>query len=228
MTHELWPWVVLALLGVYHGLNPAMGWLFAVSLGMQDRSRRSVLRALPPIALGHELAVAAAAALVVALGAVVDARTLHVAAALALVAFGVFRFARPRAHPRWTTMRVSRPELGLWSFLMASAHGAGLMVAPVLLGAGGGEPAHAQGAAAGAPAGGEAHGAADLVAAGLSLPGTALAVTLHVGAMLLAMGAVAVLVYEKVGLAVLRRAWVNLDHVWAAAFVAAGVVTFFT
>jgi hypothetical protein len=210
-----WPWIALALLGVYHGLNPAMGWLFAVGLGMQDGSRRSVLRALPPIAAGHELAVALAAALVVGLGALADPAALHVAAGLALVAFGLFRFARPRAHPRWTRMRVSRPELGLWSFLMASAHGAGLMVAPVLIGSGGGEArAHD-------------HGPADAAAA-LSAPETGLAVLLHVGAMLLAMGVVAVLVYDKLGVRVLRKAWINLDALWASTFVLAGIVTLFT
>src|SRR3712207_3293894 len=102
-----------------------MGWLFAVGLGLQDRSRRSVVRALGPIALGHELAVALVAALVIGLGVLTDARALHIGAAVALVAFGLFRFARPRAHPRWTRMRVNRRELTWWSFLMSSAHGAG-------------------------------------------------------------------------------------------------------
>ena len=135
---ETLPLVTVALLGAYHGLNPAMGWLFAVGLGMQDRSRRSVLRALPPIAAGHELAIVVVAALVVGLGALADPAPLKVVGAVALIAFGIFRFARPRAHPRWTTMRVTRKELTWWSFLMSSAHGAGLMVAPVLLGTGAG------------------------------------------------------------------------------------------
>src|SRR6266540_249466 len=137
------PLVTLALLGAYHGLNPAMGWLFAVGLGMQDRDRRSVLRALPPIAVGHEAAIALVAALVVGIGALANPRPLHLFAAAALIGFGLFRFWKPRAHPRWTTMRVKRRELTWWSFLMSSAHGAGLMVAPVLLGAGGAEEAHA-------------------------------------------------------------------------------------
>src|SRR5688572_15382193 len=139
---ESLPLVTVALLGAYHGLNPAMGWLFAVGLGMQERSRRAVLRALPPIAAGHELAIALVALLVVGLGALADPRALHLAAAITLIAFGIFRFARPRAHPRWTTMRVTRKELTCWSFLMSSAHGAGLMVAPVLLGSGAVESAH--------------------------------------------------------------------------------------
>jgi hypothetical protein len=154
------------------------------------------------------------AALVLGLGLVADARVLHVAAAGVLIAFGVFRFARPRAHFRWTKMRVTRSELTLWSFLMATAHGAGLMVAPVLIGA----------SAAGEHEGDHALAAA----ASLSVPESALAIALHVGAMLLVMGAVAVIVYEKLGVAVLRRAWVNSDHLWAGAFVVAGLITLVT
>src|SRR5829696_5635873 len=182
------PLITIAALGAYHGLNPAMGWLFAVGLGMQDRERRSVLRALPPIAVGHEAAIA--------------------------VAFGLFRFWKPRAHPRWTTMRVTRGELTWWSFLMSSAHGAGLMVAPVLLGSGGAEAAHAHA--------GHAH---DHPVATMGLGEGMLAITVHVGAMLAVMAVVALLLYEKLGLTFLRRAWVNSDQFWASAFIVAGLVT---
>jgi hypothetical protein len=214
---EALPLVTVALLGAYHGLNPAMGWLFAVGLGMQDRDRRSVLRALPPIAAGHEMAIALVAALVVGLGALADPRPLHLGAAAALIGFGVFRFVKPRAHPRWTTMRVSRGELTWWSFLMSSAHGAGLMVAPVLLGSGGAETAAAHT--------GHAH---DHPAATMGMGEAALAITVHVGAMLAVMAVVALVVYEKLGLTFLRRAWINSDQFWAGAFVAAGVVTLLT
>jgi hypothetical protein len=214
---EALPLVTVALLGAYHGLNPAMGWLFAVGLGMQDRDRRSVLRALPPIAAGHELAIALVAALVVGLGALADPRPLHLGAAAALIGFGVFRFVRPRAHPRWTTMRVSRGELTWWSFLMSSAHGAGLMVAPVLLGSGGAETA---GAHAGHP-----H---DHPAATMDVSEAVLAITVHVGAMLVVMAVIALLVYEKLGLTFLRRAWINSDQFWAGAFIVAGMVTLVT
>jgi hypothetical protein len=131
-----WPWILLGLLGAYHGLNPAMGWLFAVSIGMQERSRRAVLRSLLPIAVGHECSIVLVAVLVLGLGVLTDTTVLHLAAGIALVAFGIFRFLKPRAHFRWTTMRVNRRELSWWSFLMSTAHGAGLMVAPVLIGAG--------------------------------------------------------------------------------------------
>src|SRR3954454_9053172 len=113
-----------------------MGWLFAVALGMQERSRRAVLRSLVPIAIGHELSIVLVAVIVVGLGLLGDTRALHLGAGIALIAFGVFRFMRPRAHFRWTKLRVNRRELGWWSFLMSTAHGAGLMVAPVIIGAG--------------------------------------------------------------------------------------------
>ena len=126
--------LTLVALGAYHGVNPAMGWLFAVSRGMQERSRRAVLGSLLPIAVGHELSLIVVVGSLLALETVIEGSTLHRAAAIALIAFGVFRFAKPRAHFRWTTMRVGPRELGLWSFLMSTAHGAGLMVAPVVLG----------------------------------------------------------------------------------------------
>ena len=134
--HDLWPYILLGLLGAYHGLNPAMGWLFAVALGMQERSRRAVLRSLVPIAIGHELSIVLVAVLVVGLGLLGDTQALHLGAGVALIAFGVFRFVRPHAHFRWTKLQVNRRELGWWSFLMSTAHGAGLMVAPVIIGAG--------------------------------------------------------------------------------------------
>jgi hypothetical protein len=211
-----WPWAVLVLLGAYHGLNPAMGWLFAVALGMQQRDRRAVLRALPAIALGHELALALVVVLVLGLGVIADPSALHIGAGIALLAFGIFRFVKPRAHFRWTTMRVNRRELAWWSFLMSSAHGAGLMVAPVLIGAG----------AASASASDHAIEAAG--GSGAALLTSAFGLVLHVGAMVAVMGFVALLVYDRYGVAVLRKAWINLDGVWAAAFVAAGVLTFFT
>jgi hypothetical protein len=205
-------WLTLAGLGAYHGVNPAMGWLFAVSRGLQERSRRAVWRSLLPIAIGHELSIALVALVVVVLAVAVDPAVLQVMAAVVLIGFGLFRFAKPRAHPRWTTMRVSDRELTLWSFLMSSAHGAGLMVAPVLIGV--------QGEVAGD------HHRGDLALIGdLSLSAGAAGMALHVATMLLVTGVVAIVVYEKVGLGILRRAWINTDHVWAGAFVVAGLVT---
>jgi hypothetical protein len=208
-------WLTLAGLGAYHGLNPAMGWLFAVSRGMQERSRRAVLRSLAPIAIGHELSIALVAALVVGLSVVADSAVLRIVAAGALLGFGIFRFLKPRAHFRWTSMRVSDRELTLWSFLMSTAHGAGLMVAPVLIGLQSSiDRAHIR-----------AHDHADLALGTASLSESAVGIVVHVAVMLAVMGVVAVLVYDRLGLKVLRSAWINTDHVWAAAFVLAAVIT---
>jgi hypothetical protein len=209
-------WLTLVALGAYHGLNPAMGWLFAVSQGMQHRSRRAVLRALLPIALGHELSIALVAAIALGAAALVEPSALRIGAAALLFAFGVLRFVKPRAHPRWTTMRVNRRELTLWSFLMSSAHGAGFMVAPLLIGLGGAQAA-------------SGHEHAELaLSSDSSLFVSGVAIALHVLAMMLVMGLVAIVVYERLGLQVLRRAWLNTDGLWAATFVMAAGLTLFT
>jgi hypothetical protein len=214
---DAWPWLALAGLGIYHGLNPAMGWLFAVALGLQERRLSAVLQALVPIAVGHELAIAVAVALVGAAELVVARELLRATGAVTLVGFGIFKLLRPRSHPKWVGMRVSRRDLVLWSFLMSSAHGAGLMLFPFLLGL----PVPAEAAD---PAG---HALpADLVGASV-VTGVA-AVVLHSLSMLAAMAAIAVLVYTRLGVMVLRKAWVNLDPLWAAALVLAGVLTLFT
>jgi hypothetical protein len=201
-------WVTLAVLGVYHGVNPAMGWLFAVSRGMQERSRRAVLRSLVPIAIGHEASIALVALLVIGLSTTTDPQALRMGAAIALIAFGIFRFIKPRAHFRWTSMRVSDRELGVWSFLMSTAHGAGLMIAPVILGLRASHNHDDMAMLSGGPI--------DIAAVGIAV---------HVLAMVIVMGAIAFFVYERVGLQVLRRAWLNTEQVWAAAFVLAGLVT---
>jgi len=213
---DLWALLIIAALGAYHGLNPAMGWLFAVALGMQDRDRGAVIRALPAIAIGHELSLVLVVALVLGLGLIADTSALHMGAGIALIAFGIFRFVKPRAHPRWTTMRVNRAELTWWSFLMSSAHGAGLMVAPILIGA------------STAEAGASDHALEAVRNGTMSIPESGIGILLHVGAMVAVMGVIAVIVYEHVGVAVLRKAWINLDGVWAAAFVVAGVLTLIT
>ena len=220
MFHSAWPWLTLALLGAYHGINPAMGWLFAVSQGMQEGERRAVLRSLVPIAIGHEASIALVAGVVIFAEETVDPSSLHIAAAAVLFAFGIFRFVKPRAHWRWTTMRVSGRELTLWSFLMSTAHGAGVMVAPVLLGFG---------SASAAASSLNTHDKQDAgLATAASLPADALGIFLHVGAMLVVMGFVAVLVYEKLGVEILRKTWVNTDRVWASAFILAAAATLFT
>src|SRR4051794_4834044 len=200
--HHLWPWILLGLLGAYHGLNPAMGWLFAVALGMQEGDRRAVVRALPAIAIGHEASILVIAVLVLGLGVITDPSALHLGAGIALIAFGLFRFIKPRAHFRWVRGTVNRRELTWWSFLMSTAHGAGLMVAPVLIGAGAVDSAAASD-----------HAISAVRANGLSIPGSVLGITLHVAAMLAVMSVVALMVYDHVGVSVLKKTWINLDAV---------------
>ena len=129
---DLWPWITLAALGAYHGINPAMGWLFAVALGLQERSRGAVFSAFPPIALGHAASVALVVGVVVVGRAIVPIDALKIMGCVALVSFGIYKLVRS-SHPRWVGMRVGFRDLTAWSFLMASAHGAGLMLVPILL-----------------------------------------------------------------------------------------------
>jgi hypothetical protein len=204
---QVWPWATLALLGVYHGANPGMGWLFAVGRGLQERRRSAVLSALLPIAAGHELSIVVVVVAVALTQAFVPPHTVRLLAALALVGFGLYTLAGPRRHPRGFGMRVGVPGLAVWAFLMSSAHGAGLMLAPVLLGL---------------PV---ADGYGDLRQIGLT---AALAAMVHAAAMLTTMAVLSVVVYEKLGLGLLSRGWFNLDLAWSVVLLAAGAVTLFT
>ena len=218
------PLITLAVLGAFHGLNPAMGWLFAVALGLQERSRAAVLRAFLPIALGHAASIAIVAALVVAAQTVVDLSVVRILGAGVLVAFGLYKLLQPLSHPRWVGMRVNFRDLTVWSFLMATAHGAGLMLVPVLvrLPQTTAHIAHAAQHDHAAHAGHMAAMSATVTAPMLELA----AVAIHTGAMFLVMGLVAVVVFEKLGLSILRRAWFNLDSLWAGALIATGVLSF--
>ena len=222
------PYLALALLGAFHGINPAMGWLFAVALGMQEERRRAVWGALLPLAVGHTLAIVLAVAAATAVGLVVPPRYLTWLVAATLLGFGAFRLVRHR-HPRWGGMRVGPRDLAIWSLLMATAHGAGLMALPFVLRASAptAHAGHAGHAAAGAATAGAHASHAALLAADVSgshLAGL-MAALAHTAGYLLVTGVVAVVVYEKVGLRVLRRAWVNLDVLWALALIATGVLT---
>jgi hypothetical protein len=207
-----WTSPALAALGAGHGLNPGMGWLFAVALGMQEGAGGAVWRALPPLALGHALAVGAAVAVAVALGGLVPAEVLQWGVGGLLIGLGILRLVRHR-HPRYGGMRVGFRELTIWSFLMATAHGAGLMVLPLVTG-------HR-------PSG--AH-AMHLVRASL-LPdpdgwGAALLATAtHSAGYLLVTGLIAVVVYHRLGLRMLRTLWLNVDVAWGGALVLTGVLT---
>jgi hypothetical protein len=205
-------WPALLALGAGHGINPGMGWLFAVALGLQRQSRGAVWGALGPLAVGHGLAIAAAIAAAGLVGLIVPLEILKWLTAGLLVGLGGYRLVRAR-HIAYGGMRMDSRELATWSFLMASAHGAGLMVLPLVIG--------------GAPAAGHAHhlAAASVIGvAGIDWHGV-LAALIHTAGYLLVTGLIAVIVYERVGLRFLRRAWVNLDLVWAVALVVTGVAT---
>jgi len=211
----LWPWAAIALLGAYHGLDPSMGWLFAVALGLQENSRRRVITALFPIALGHFISIG----VVVLVAVEVMSRSIGLLRPLgagALILFGVFRLLRPRAHPRWVAMRVGAFDLILWSFLMATAHGAGLMLLPILIRLPSAAPMPAM----------VHHGHVMPAVAGgaLGVIESLAVVVLHTGAMFTTMGIVAIVVYRWIGLQILRSAWINLDAIWAGALIGAGVL----
>src|SRR5436305_871695 len=198
-----WPWLLLAGLGMYHGLNPAMGWLFAVALGLHRGSRAVVLQSLIPIAIGHAMAIAIVAAAVVAFGLFVGGSALRGLAGSILLLWALYHALYGTRHRARVGMRAGFAGLLLWSFLMAGAHGAGLMVVPALM------PLCL---AAGAEIGSG------------PLAVSVLAVAVHTAAMLAVTTVVAVLVYELIGVDFLRRGWFNLDRIWTAALVITGLV----
>jgi len=202
---------VLLLLGAYHGVNPGMGWLFALSLGLQQRSRKAVLWALVPMALGHAIAIALTLAVVSLLEFKIPFATLKFLVAATLFALGLYRVFRSR-HPRGAGMRVSFRDLMVWSFLIASAHGAGLMLAPVLLAPRMQGMHHSMNSSQ----------ASSL--AGIAPSLLALAVLVHTLGLILVAGAVAIpfyQFYEKWGLGLLRHTWFNFDLLWAFALIIA-------
>jgi hypothetical protein len=203
-------WLML-LLGAYHGLNPGMGWLFAVALGMQEQKGSAVARSLVPIAVGHAAAIGSVVLTTALLGMTLPLAAIRYTVAAVLVGLGIYCLARHQ-HPRWVRMQVGFRDLTVWSFLMASAHGAGLMVVPALLAS---NTVEAQGRMAG-------HNHIPPTVSPLT---GMLATGVHTVAYLAVTGLLAWLVYRRLGLALLRKAWFNFDLVWAAALVATGFVT---
>ena len=201
MNEQLTAWSTLFLLGAYHGVNPGLGWLFAVARGMQEHRTRAVAWSLPPIAIGHALSVGVMILTVRLAQAAMPLKYIRIGVAVALVSLGVYKLIRSR-HFRWGGMQVGFRELTIWSFLMASAHGAGLMVLPVVLA---GPHAHH-------------HAASQDAATGVW------ATLIHTLGYLSMTTLVALLVYQKLGLAMLRRSWFNLDLIWAIALVVTGSV----
>ncbi len=203
-------WMML-LLGAYHGINPGMGWLFAVALGMQEQKGSAVAKSLIPIAIGHALAIGSVLLVAAVLGMTVPLSAVRYFVAAILIGLGIYSLVRHQ-HARWVRMRVGFRDLTVWSFLMASAHGAGLMVVPVLLRS---NTVEAQGQMAG-----HNHMAA------VGSPLTAMLATgVHTIAYLAITGLFAWVVYRKLGLAILRKAWFNFDLIWAAALMTTGILT---
>ena len=199
------PWLVLIALGAFHGLNPAMGWLFAVALGLYRQSRKVVLVSLIPIALGHAASITVVVYAVMGLGMAIDEATFRVLAGALLIAWGLYHFLYGHRHRLRIGLSTGLLGLFAWSFIMATAHGAGVMLIPVLMPlAQGGEHAHHM-------------PITDSLWVG------SLAVLVHSLAMLVTTGMVALSVYQWVGLDFLRRGWINLDLLWTAALIGMGL-----
>jgi hypothetical protein len=195
-----WPWLTLAGLGAFHGANPAMGWLFAVALGLHRRSRRVVLLSLLPMALGHALSISLVAASAIAIGAVTGMGALRVATGALLVLWAAYHWCYGHRHRVRVGMTAGFAGLVLWSFLMATGHGAGLMLVPALM-----------------PLCGPAMGAGSLLTASAALG-------VHTLATLAVTGLIAFLVHDWLGLECLRRSWINFDLLWTGALIATGGV----
>jgi hypothetical protein len=203
-------WLML-LLGAYHGINPGMGWLFAVALGMQEQRGSAVARSLLPIAFGHAVAIGTVVLAAAFLGMALPLVAIRYSVAAVLLGLGVYCLLGHH-HPRWIRMRVGFRDLTVWSFLMASAHGAGFMVLPVLLSSSTVEAAD------------QIAGRNHVSALASPIEGL-LATGFHTAGYVAVTGLVAWVVYRKLGLGLLRKAWFNLDLVWAAALLITGLAT---
>jgi hypothetical protein len=197
-----WEWFAIAGLGVFHGINPAMGWLFAVALGLHRHSRRAVLLALPPMALGHALSIGIVAAVVLATGFVVDSHLIGIACGGVLIVWAIYYVRYGHRHRVRVGMTTGFAGLVLWSFLMATAHGAGLMLIPALIPLCGSMAGRSSGA----------------------LLVSLAAVGVHTLTTLLVTGGIALIVYDWLGVGVLRRGWINFDRLWIFGLAGTGLL----
>jgi len=205
-VQEFWPWLALVGLGVYHGVNPAMGWLFAVALGLHRGHRSVVVQSLIPLAIGHLLSIAVIAGAVLALGVIIDRRPLLVVAGSGLILWALYHLSYGSRHQTRIGMQTGFAGLLAWSFLMTSAHGAGLMLVPALV------PLCLSGSGAGG------------VTAASPLINSFAAVGVHTGAMVAVSGIIAILAYDWIGVGFLRRGWINLDWLWTGALGVTGMI----
>ena len=205
-----WLWLAVVASGLYHGANPGMGWPLAVSAGLMERSPRALVSALGPLAAGHLLAMLLVILPFALLVTIVEwQRQIQLSASLLVIAFGIFRLAS-RSHPR-ALARIPPTQLGLWSFAVAIAHGAGLMLVPIYLGLCREASLDWGHAAAGS-----------LINANLAM--AVLVAIVHATAMIAAGGCLAWLVYRYLGLKFVSRSWFNLDTIWAVSLILVGAI----
>jgi hypothetical protein len=211
LTEADWLWLAVVASGLYHGVNPGMGWPLAVSAGLIERSSHALVKALWPLTVGHLLAMFVVILPFALLLAIVEwQQQIRIGASLLVIGFGIFRFVN-RRHPR-VLARIRPTQLGLWSFAVAIAHGAGLMLVPIYLGLCRADEFDKGHEAAGA-----------LINANL---GMALLVSVvHSVAMIVAGGLLAWLVYRYLGLKFVSRSWFNLDATWAFSLILVGALS---
>lgn len=207
-------WMAVVASGLYHGVNPGMGWPLAVSAGLMGRGRRDVAAALVPLAAGHLMSMLVILLPFALMTALLDwQREIRIGASAAVIAFGLFRLVN-RRHPR-ALARIRPTQLVLWSFAIATAHGAGLMLLPIYLGLCSTEELD------------PAHQASSILMAQNSV--TAVLVSLaHTFSMVAAGGAIALLVHGWLGLKFLSRSWFNLDYLWAISLMLIGAIGLLT
>jgi hypothetical protein len=206
-----WLWLAIVASGLYHGLNPGMGWPLALSAGLMEKSSRALVAALWPLTLGHLLAMLVVILPFALLVALIEwQQQIQIGASLLVIGFGVFLLVN-RRHPR-VLARIRPTQLGLWSFAVAIAHGAGLMLVPIYLGLC---------RAADLDKGHEAAGA--LINANLGM--AVLVSVVHSVAMIAAGGFLAWLVYRYLGLKFVSQSWFNLDATWASSLILVGALS---
>jgi len=206
-----WLWLAVVASGLYHGVNPGMGWPLAVSAGLMERSPRALVMALWPLTVGHLVAMLLMILPFALLITLLEwQQQIQIGASLLVIAFGVFRLAN-RRHPR-ALARIRPTQLGLWSFVVAIAHGAGLMLLPIYLGLC---------RASDLDRGHEAAGT--LINANLSM--AVVVSVIHSLAMIMAGGFLAWLVYRYLGLKFVSRSWFNLDATWAFSLILVGALS---
>jgi hypothetical protein len=205
-------WLAVVGSGLYHGVNPGMGWPLAVSAGLMGRGRRDVAAATVPLAVGHLVAMLVVLLPFALMTALLDwQREIRFGASIAVIAFGAFRLVN-RRHPR-ALARIKPTQLALWSFAIAIAHGAGLMLLPIYLGLCSTERVDT------------AHQASSILM-GENLTAAVLVSLVHTLSMVTAGGVIALLVHSWLGLKFLSKSWFNLDFVWAVSLILVGAIGF--